>query len=145
MVEHLKLKAESAEDLQIVSAITQDAIIRVGDIKYDKAAQTLTLVLSRFKQERRKAKTGERIKSGLRFNNVLGLQSMGIERADPDAFAVLLSVEFKATKPKPTGELSLVFSGGGQLKAKTECLEAHLVDFANPRETTSLPLHPVAE
>lgn len=128
-----------------MSAITQDAIIRVGDIKFDKAAQTLTLMLSRFKQEKRTAKTGERIKSGLRFNNILGLQSMGIERADPEAFTVLLSVEFTTTKPKPTGELSLIFSGGGQLKAKAECLEAHLVDFANPRETTSLPLHPVDE
>lgn len=143
MTDHLKLKAESPEDLQIVSAITQDAIIRVGDINFNKNAGTLTLLLSRFKQERGNGKTGERTKSGLRFNNVLSLQSLEIERADPDAFAVLLSIDFTTGKPKPTGEISMVFSGGGQLKVNVECLEAHIVDYANGRETSSMPLHPI--
>ena len=143
MTEHLKLKAASAEDLQIISAITQDAIIRVGDIKFDKSAQTLTMILSRFKQEKKQAKKGERIRAGLRFNNVLSLKSQGIDRTDPEAYTVLLSVDFKAGKPKPTGEVSLVFSGGGQIKADVELLEVLMVDYANPRETSSVPLHPV--
>ncbi|NNC36730.1 MAG: DUF2948 family protein [Acidimicrobiales bacterium] len=145
MSDHLKLKAENSEDLQVISAITQDAIVRVSDIKFDKDSQTLTLVINRFKQEHKNGKTGERTKSGLRFHNVLALQSMGISRVDPNAFTVLLSVDFKSTRPKPTGELNLIFSGGGQLKAKVEALEARLVDFANPRETKSIPLHPLDE
>jgi hypothetical protein len=143
MTEHLKLKAEAAEDLQIISAITQDSIVRVGDINFNKSAGTLTLVLSRFKQEQKNGKTGERTKSGLRFNNVLSLQSQGIDRVDPDAFTVLLSVDFVAGKPKPTGEISLVFSGGGQLKASVEYLETRLIDYADARETNSVPLHPI--
>lgn len=143
MSEHLKLKAESPEDLQIISAITQDSIVRVGDINFNKNSGTLTLVLSRFKQERKNGKTGERVKSGIRFNNVLSLQSQGIERADPDAFTVLLSVDFTPGKPKPTGEISLVFSGGGQLKASVEYLETRLIDYAQARETNSVPMHPI--
>ena len=145
MTEHLKLRAASPDDLQIISVVTQDAIARVGDMKFNKSAATLTLVLSRFKQESKNGNSGERVRSGLRFNNVLSLQSQGIDRTDPGAYAVLLSIEFTASKPKPTGEITLMFSGGGQLKANVEYIEAHLVDYADARETTSLPMHPITD
>lgn len=143
MTENLKLKAESPEDLQIISAIAQDAIIRVSDITFNKSAATLTIALNRFKHELKAGDRGERVKSGLRFNNVLALQSVGIDRSDPDAFMVLLSIDFMPSKPKPTGEVTLVFSGGGQIRAEAEMLEARLVDYSPARETNSVPLHPL--
>jgi hypothetical protein len=136
----LKLMAETASDMQIVSAVLQDAIIRVGDIRLNLNAQTLTLVVSRFMHESDKSK---RVKSGLRFHNILSMKAKGIDRTDPNAFLVMLSVEFVSDKKKPGGEVVLVFAGGGELRARAEYLETILIDYSNARETKSQPLHPL--
>ena len=136
----LKLIAESADDMQIVSAVLQDAIVRVGDIRLDLSGQTLTLVVNRYMHESDKSK---RVKAGLRFHNILSMKAKGINRADPDAFLVLLSVEFLTDKKGPSGDLVLVFAGGGELRARAEYLETMLVDYSNVRETKSEPIHPI--
>jgi len=46
-VEPLRLLAEDADDLQIISAALQDAILRPIDIVWEKAARRLTVTLSR--------------------------------------------------------------------------------------------------
>jgi len=137
----LKLMAESADDMQIVSAVLQDAIVRVADIRLDLSGQTLTLIVNRFMHETDKSK---RVKSGLRFHNILSMKAKGINRADPDAFLVMLSVNYEADKKKPSGEIVLVFAGGGELRARAEYLETMLVDYSNIRETNSEPMHPIS-
>jgi hypothetical protein len=145
MSERLKLLAETSDDLKILSAVLQDAILRVGDIHFNRDAATLTITASRFMNEHKNGAAGQRIKTGLRFNNVLYLRAKAIDRSNPDAFIVLLSIEYSVDKKKPSGEVTLVFAGGGELKLKTELLEARLVDFSEPRTTDSQPLHPISE
>lgn len=140
MTDKLKLRAESEEDLKIISSALQDAITRIGDIHYDVSARALTLRLSRFRHEAKD--TAQRILSGLRVDSVLGLRTRGINRDDPDAMAVLLSLTFTPGETAPEGELHLVFAGGGELLAHIECIDLILADVSDPRDTDKLPLHP---
>lgn len=134
---HLNLKAETAEDLSIISGAVQDSILRVQGIIYDKKAKSLTLALQRF---RREAEKPSRILSGLRFDGVLGVQSSGIDKSKSDAFMVLLSVAFEPEE-EGAGELIFEFAGNGKLRAKVECLEAMLLDRGDPWAAKSVPDH----
>ena len=51
----LKLRAEDAEDLAVISSALQDAVGKIGDIAFDAGARRLTLGLNRFRWEDRAA------------------------------------------------------------------------------------------
>ena len=139
MSDGLKLLAETEEGLEVLSAAMQDAIVRVDGVHFDKMAQTLTLNMSRYCHD---LGDGKRVKSGLLLNNVLSLRGKGIDRSDPEAYLVLLSMSFQVGSKPPTGDLTLVFAGGGELLAKVDYIEARLVDYLGARTTQSLPIHP---
>ena len=141
MTNRLKLKAESEDDLLVLSAALQDAILRVGDIKYDQQARSFSLRLSRFDHEH--IDPGARVLTGLRFDGVLKLRSRAINRADPDAMMVLMSLSFDPDDTPPGGDLTMTFSGGGEIQARLECIDAILVDVSEPRQTDKIPLHPL--
>lgn len=138
----LKLKAETETDLDVFSSTVQDAILKVGDISYNTKNRTLSLRLSRFAHEKSKA---ERRLAGLSFGSVLGVQARGIDRSDPEAMMVLLSLSFTKTRPKPSGVLTCIFAGGGEIKAQVECIDGILADISAGRETDKIPLHPMDE
>ena len=133
---NLKLLAQNQDDLAVISAATQDAILRVGDMKFDKTARTLVFRASRFMHEKNQSK---RVQTGVQFNHVLSLSAKNIDRSDPEAYMVLLSMECVGDE-----EVHLVFSGGGEMRLKIEYIEARLVDYAQERGTDKLPLHPEA-
>ena len=135
----LKLLAETADGLTVLSAALQDAIVRVGDIHFDRDGRSMVLIASRYCHE---ADAPTRVKSGLGIHNVLSVQTQGIDRSDPDAFLVLLSVCFTPLDTPPGGEISLIFAGGGEISIDAECLEVRLVDIQNERPTKSIPIHP---
>ncbi len=139
MTSHLKLLAETQGDLAVISAALQDAILTVGDIKFNKQAQTLMFKASRFMHEKVK---GKRVNTGVQFNNVLSLSAKSIDRSDPQAYLVLLSVNYVENKKEKNGEVHLIFSGGGEMRLHVDYLEARLVDYLQERDTDKLPLHP---
>ena len=47
----LALRAETPDELPILSALCQDAVLTVGDIRYDGTARSLALLVSRFRWE----------------------------------------------------------------------------------------------
>lgn len=134
----LRLRAETKADLEIIAAAVQDAILRVGEISYNMTGHALTLRMSRFRHEQDK---GARAQSGLRFDGVLNVRTRGIDRSDPEAMAVLLSIEFEETDA-PAGIMKLVFAGGGELHADVEAMDVILADVTDARDTDKLPLHP---
>lgn len=140
MSESLRIKAETQDDLTILSSALQDAIVRVGEIRLDAKARSLTLRLTRF---RRETPSAERVLAGVRFDGVLSVAAKGINRGDPDAFAVLIAVKYAAGDTAPEGDIHLVFAGGGELKLKTECIDVILADVSPPRPTKLRPLHPL--
>jgi hypothetical protein len=135
----LRLLAQDQEDLEVISAAMQDAVMKVGDIVYEPAAHRLTIAFNRFRWE---AGGGERVRAGLQLGGVLGVQARKIRRGAKDAVLELLAMTFTPTDA-PGGDVTLSFAGGGDLKASVECIEAVLADVSNPWPTPRTPAHEV--
>lgn len=133
----LKLLAEDADDLAVISAALQDAVAKIGDISYESSRRRLTIGFNRFRWE---AKDGERIRSGLQLGGVMGVQSRRLRRDARDAVLSLLGVTFEPGEA-PGGVVVLTFAGGGELRAEVECLDAALADVSAPWPTPRRPAH----
>ncbi|UCI07313.1 DUF2948 family protein [Mesorhizobium sp. B1-1-8] len=139
----LKLIALDDQDLSIVSAHVQDAVMKVSDLEFLPAAKRFVLTMNRFVWE---AKSGffrqhnERRHSILHFDRVLGAKTNGIPRDKPAEVLSLLAISFVAIS-KPAGIIELVFSGGGTIMLDVECIEARLADIGGSWEATSRPVH----
>jgi hypothetical protein len=133
----LRLLAQDEEDLEIISAAMQDAVMKVGGIVYEPAARRLTIAFNRYRWE---SGGGERVRSGLQLGGVLSVQTRRIRRAAKDAVLELLAMTFTAGEA-PGGDVTLSFAGGGDLKARVECIEVVLADVSNPWPTPRTPAH----
>lgn len=136
----LKLLANDADDLKIIASALQDSILRVGDIRYDPVARSVSLRMTRFRHESKKA---ERVECGVRVDGVMALQSQGIERGKPDAFMVVLDIRFEPTDA-PAGHLDIILAGSGGLRLSVEGLDLILSDASEGRTTRSKPDHDAA-
>lgn len=136
----LRLVARDGEDLAVVSAHMQDAIIRVGDMAFLPKSRRFALAGSRFDWLAAEAGRMERCQVGLHFEDVLAAASIGIDAVARDAALNLLSIEFTAGEV-PAGEVLLTFSGGAGVRLKVECLEAQLRDLGPRWQTSARPGH----
>lgn len=138
----LRLIAEDAADLAVISAALQDAVAQVGDIRFDAKARSLTLEMNRFRWEVGEARDGERVRAALQLNGVLGVKALRLRREPKDAVVELLAVTFDETDA-PGGVVTLTFSGGGEMACEVECIDAVLADVGAPWPTKSRPAHTV--
>ena len=136
----LRLLAEDAQDLQVVSAAVQDAVVKVGDILHESAPRRLTVVLNRFRWE---AGRRERVRSALQLGGVLDVRTRRIRQDAKAAVLSLLSVVFEPAEEAedPGGTIVLTFAGGGDLRARVEALDAVLADLSAPWPTPRAPRH----
>jgi hypothetical protein len=134
-MEPLRLLAEDAVDLQIISAALQDAIMRPVDIRWEKDARRLTIVLSRFCWEC----GGTRVMSAMQFGDVEAVKSRRLPRL-PEAALELLALDFEPTEA-PGGRVILMFAGGGDLRIDVECLDAVLTDLSDRWPARVAPTH----
>ncbi|WP_136617177.1 MULTISPECIES: DUF2948 family protein [Mesorhizobium] len=139
----LKLIALDDQDLSIVSAHVQDAVLKVSDLEFLPAAKRFLLTMNRFVWE---AKSGlfrqhnERRQAVLHFDRVLGAKTSGIDRDKPAEILSLLAISFIEIS-KPAGIVELIFAGGGAIMLDVECIEARLADIGGAWEATSRPIH----
>lgn len=141
----LKLVALDEEDLAIISAHVQDAVMKVGDISFLPARKRLVLVLNRFvweKKHRWFSRDEERRRSVLHFERVLSLASAGIDRTAKEQVLSLLALRFTPSDA-PAGVLELLFSGGATLRLQVECVEAGLADTGGAWQARGRPRHAV--
>ena len=139
----LKLLALDAEDLEILSAHLQDAVLKVGDIHWRADEKRLVLAVNRFVWEGvddRRRRSFERRRAALRFDRVTGVKATRIPRDRPDTVLELLALRFIATDA-PSGVVEAVFAGGGTLRIEVECLEAGLCDLGAAWATECCPSH----
>jgi hypothetical protein len=133
----LRLLAQDPEDLEVVSAAMQDAVLKVGDIAYEAKARRLTIGFNRYRWE---AGGGERVRAGLQLGGVLRVQTRKIRRGAREAVLELLAMTFTPSDA-PGGVVTFSFAGGGDLRATVECVEAVLADVSTPWPTTRKPAH----
>ena len=132
----LNLGAQDAEDLQVISSLTQDAILTVDDLKWNRAERQLVFLLKRFRWEdvelaKQQGRNPERVQSLLVIQNATGLASQGIDRKQADIVLSLMSLEFSGAEDG-VGDLILTFSGDGALKVQVDGLDVALRDVTRP-------------
>jgi hypothetical protein len=145
-MKELKLIALDAEDLAVLSAHLQDAVLRVGDMTYLKAERRFAALANRFDWEGAVSSPVSskqkfiRRRAGLRFERVLGAKVTGIELAKKDTVLSLLAVRFEPGDA-PGGHVVLEFSGGAAIRLHVECIEAELKDLGAAWATRTKPDH----
>ena len=132
----LNLGAQDAEDLQVISSLTQDAVLTVDDLKWNRAERQVVFLLKRFRWEdvelaKQQGRDPERVQSLLVIQNATGLASQGIDRKQADIVLSLMSVEFSGAEDG-VGDLILTFSGDGALKVQVDGLDVALRDVTRP-------------
>ena len=143
-MDQLKLIALDKDDIEVVSAHLQDAIVKVSDVVWRPAEKRLVVGLNRFDWEAATCTEQPqfyRRRTALRFDRVFALKCRNISPAKPDAVLNLLAVEFEETN-SPGGVVTLVFSGDAALRLEVECLEVEIADLGPSWKTVACPKHP---
>ena len=143
----LKLIALDTEDLNVISAHLQDAVISVGEMAYLKRERRFAAIANRFDWSealsgaRGRSRPFTRRRTGLRFEHVLGAQLTGIDLADKRQMLNVLAVRFEPTTA-PEGIITIACAGNAAIRLNVECLEAELKDLGAAWATRSKPEHP---
>lgn len=137
----LKLLAVDAEDLEVLSAHVQDAVLMAGDIHWRANERRVVVAMNRYAWERANvAGRGERRRSALRLDHVTSVKAHAIRPDHPTVVLELLALRWEAGDA-PAGTVELLFAGGGTLRVAVDCLEATLTDLGAAWATTHCPAH----
>ena len=138
----LKLVALDKDDLEVVSAHLQDALVMPADIRWRPLEMRLVVGLCRFDWEAALGQAPEyrRRTAALRFDRVLNCKALKLDKSSEGMVLNLLSVTFEQRDP-PAGIVTLTFSGGGMLRLEVECLEAEFADLGHAWATVACPDH----
>lgn len=141
----LNLGAMDAGDLQVLSALAQDAVFPITEMRFQKRDRRFALLLNRFRwEDKGRARHGpERVQSVLVFENVLSVASQGVDRSEPEMILSLLTIEWQAGDA-PSGQILLTLAGDGVIRLDVEALDASLKDVTRPYRAPSrrAPDHP---
>ena len=142
-VQNLKLIARTTEDLRVISAHLQDSIVKTSDIANLKKNRIFLMQLNRFMWEdveKGVFRKNKRIRTVLKFENILKVASKNVDQKKNDRFLDFLAIE--TTKmPDKNYEMNLIFSGDVVLKLITEAIEVTLDDQGSPWESKNKPEH----
>ena len=147
-MDQLKLIAFDAEDLDVISAHLQDAVLKTGDMTFLPKEKRFAAVLNRFDWSLALDAGAERTalrrrQTALRFERVLKAQYSGIDLARADATLSLLAIRFEPVGPDdPAGAVILYFSGSAAIRLEVECIEAELRDLGPAWRAMRRPHHP---
>ena len=144
--DELKLVALDKDDIEVVSAHVQDALVRVADIFWQPREHRFVMALNRFDwmsaadSSVTASADYRRCRTALRFERVISCKCRGLDQTGKDALLNLLAVEF-AERDAPGGTVTMTFSGGGAIRLEVECLEAELVDLGEVFTAMACPDH----
>lgn len=138
----LRLIALDADDLAVISAHLQDALIPVSDIAFLVRERRFVLAGRRFDWVRAAAGGCERCAVGLHFDYVQRVARSGFRQDETDRLLNLLAVHFEP-REAPGGIVTLDFSGGAAIRLEVECLDAQMRDLGPRWPCTCEPKHPV--
>jgi hypothetical protein len=134
----LKLTAKDTDDLKVISAHMQDALVRLADIRYLAKSRQFAFVANRFAWELQPK--SERRRTGLHFEHVLSVKQHGIVTQAKDAILSLLAITFEPG-PEPSGAVVLTFSANCTIRLNVEYLDLHLKDLGGAWATDLTPHH----
>ncbi len=135
----LRLRAFDAEDLAVISALVQDAVLGAADLRWQRDKRRFALLVNRFRWEDEaraaRAQDFERVRAVLAIEDVTAVQSTGLTR-DGSVVLSLLSVTFEPGEDG-TGRVLLTLAGDGAIAVTVEALEVVLQDVTRPYRAPS--------
>ena len=140
---NLKLIARTEEDLRVVSAHLQDSIVSVSDIANLKKNKIFLMQLNRFMWEdveKGVFRKNKRIRTVLKFENVLKVLSKNVNRHTKNKFLDFLAIETHVT-PDKNYEMKIVFAGDSIIRVISEVVEVTLDDQGEAWNTKNKPKH----
>lgn len=132
--ERLLLLAQEPNEVPLLSALTQSAVLSASDAVYDQRARRLVLLLNRYRWE---TNDQTRVRSALRFESVIAVQrrgwpSYGLTSAET-AVLELLAMTYA------DDVVTLSFGGGAALRIAVECVDLVLEDMSGPWRASREP------
>jgi hypothetical protein len=142
-VKNLKLIARTEEDLRVVSAHLQDSIANISDIANLKKNKMFLMQLNRFMWEdveKGVFRKNKRIRTILKFENILEVHSKNINQSKKDKFLDFLAIE-STTMPDNNYEMKITFAGDSVIKVVSEVIEVTLDDQGKAWDSKNKPKH----
>ena len=140
---NLKLLATSEKDLRVIAAHLQDAIVSLKDVANLRKNRIFLIQLNRFMWEdveKGVFRKNKRIRTILKFDNVLSVLSQNININNKNFFLDFLTIESILLSDK-SYEIKLIFSGDVVIKIKAEVVDVTLDDQGSPWESKMTPKH----
>lgn len=137
--DRLRLRAEDDEDLAVLSACLQDALVAVRDIADLPAERRLILSANRFRWESADPQA-ERVRCGLMIEGVRAIRQKGIDQSQPGILLSILALRRVAGASGPA-EVEILFAGGAALRVAAERVQVQVRDMEAPYPTAWRPHH----
>jgi len=161
----LRLRAEDAEDLRIIAACLQDALVTLSDIQFVRDEKCFMLVANRFRWENCDESASdepivisasdqaadpalaacsnyERVNCGIRFDNVSQVRQRGFDQRDRGRILELLTMEVDTGADGSGRAVMMVFAGGAAIRLEGDHITCHVGDIGEPWPTQWRPYHP---
>ncbi len=133
MTKPVKLRAKDLDDLTVISALLQDALVPLADMAYFPEEKRFVLAVNRYRWDDKAEPS--RTHALLSFQQVDGVQSRGLDRAQPNHIHALLSLAYE------DGVLQAGFAGGGSMRLQVQALDCLLEDVGEPWPAGQEPKH----
>ncbi len=143
----LKLVALDLEDLNVISAHLQDAVLKIADIAYLAHEKRFAALMNRFNwpgtlDEASSDEPMTRHRSAFRIERVIRAQVQSLDLTQKDRVLSLLAIQYEQLKADdPYGYITLVFSGDSAIRLEVECIEMELRDLGGVWAASSKPEH----
>ena len=150
----MKLRATDAEDLAVLAAHLQDAIVPVSEMAFLPRERRFVLVANRFRWEAAgRAQAAEpaegaddasfaagshfeRVHCAVRIEQVRAVRRRGFEPRDRGAMLSLLTVA-----EDEGGAIALLFAGGAAIRLEVDAIDCYVEDLGESWPTTWRPRH----
>ncbi len=133
MKKPVRLRAHDPDDLTVVSALLQDALVPLADMAYFKDERRFIFAVNRYRWD--DPAEPSRTHALLSFQEANGVQSRGVDRNKPNHIYALLSLVYA------DGVVQAEFAGGASLRIRVQKLDCLLEDVGEPWPAVREPKH----
>lgn len=138
----LALIAGDQEDLRTVSALLQDAIVKIGDTAYLREERRFAFVANRYVWEtarRSLFSQGQRVRTGVHFDDVREVKARAVRMDAAEALIDILSAEYEGDENG--GTITLNLAGGGAIALTVDAINVTMKDLSRPWRARRRPDH----
>ncbi|MEM6648621.1 MAG: DUF2948 family protein [Pseudomonadota bacterium] len=141
----LALIAADEEDIEVVSSLLQDAVVKVGDMTYLPAARRFAFVANRFVWEEGQQKRFgpfTRVRVGVHVDDVRAVRTKAVRMDAKGAVVNILNIDFTRAQ-EGAGLFTFTLAGGGAIALEVEAINMSVRDISEPWRTQNKPNHEI--